>query len=78
MVAVNPNSPTGRHLPRAEFEHIFAEAPKTTRFWIDETYVEFAGQDQSLETYAAASSNVVVVKSIVHGPWSLPRCSMAR
>ena len=38
VVAVNPNSPTGRHLPRRQFEHIFAEAPETTRFWIDETY----------------------------------------
>jgi histidinol-phosphate/aromatic aminotransferase/cobyric acid decarboxylase-like protein/N-acyl-L-homoserine lactone synthetase len=64
VVVVNPNSPTGRHLPRRQFEHIFAEAPATTRFWIDETYVEFMGQDQSLETYAAASSNVVVVKSM--------------
>lgn len=64
VVAVNPNSPTGKHLPRQQFERIFAEAPETTRFWIDETYVEFVGQDQSLEAYAAASSNVIVVKSM--------------
>lgn len=64
VVAVNPNSPTGRHLPRRQFEHILAEAPETTRFWIDETYVEFVGQHESLEAYAAASSNVVVVKSM--------------
>jgi histidinol-phosphate/aromatic aminotransferase/cobyric acid decarboxylase-like protein/N-acyl-L-homoserine lactone synthetase len=64
VIAVNPNSPTGRHLPRREFETIFAEAPETTRFWIDETYVDFVGQDESLEALAAASSNVVVVKSM--------------
>jgi histidinol-phosphate/aromatic aminotransferase/cobyric acid decarboxylase-like protein len=64
VVVVNPNSPTGRHLPRHQFARILAEAPETTRFWIDETYVEFVGQDQSLEVYAAASSNVVVVKSM--------------
>lgn len=64
VVAVNPNSPTGRHLPRRQFEPILAEAPETTRFWIDETYVEFVGEDQSLEAYAAASSNVLVVKSM--------------
>jgi histidinol-phosphate/aromatic aminotransferase/cobyric acid decarboxylase-like protein len=64
VVVVNPNSPTGRHLPRHQFERIIADAPETTRFWIDETYVDFVGQDQSLEAYAAASSNVVVVKSM--------------
>jgi hypothetical protein len=37
VVVVNPNSPTGRHLPRRQFEHILAEAPETTRFWIDES-----------------------------------------
>jgi len=64
VIVVNPNSPTGRHLPRGQFEKILAEAPEMTRFWIDETYVDFAGQDQSLETYAAASSNVIVAKSM--------------
>jgi histidinol-phosphate/aromatic aminotransferase/cobyric acid decarboxylase-like protein len=64
VIVVNPNSPTGRHLPRCLVERILAGAPETTRFWIDETYLEFVGQDQSLETYAAASSNVVVVKSM--------------
>ena len=64
VIVVNPNSPTGRHLPRRHFEHILANAPEATRFWIDETYVDFVGRDQSLETYAAGSSNVIVVKSM--------------
>jgi histidinol-phosphate/aromatic aminotransferase/cobyric acid decarboxylase-like protein len=64
VVTVNPNSPTGRHLPRHQFERIIAHAPETTRFWIDETYVDFVGQDQSLEAYAAGSTNVLVVKSM--------------
>ena len=64
VVLVNPNNPTGRHLPRHQLEHVLAEAPQTTKFWIDETYVDYAGTDQSLEVHAAASSNVVVVKSM--------------
>ena len=64
VIVVNPNSPTGRHVPRHQLERIIGAAPTTTRFWIDETYVEFVGEDQSLEAYAAASSHVVVVKSM--------------
>jgi len=64
VILVNPNSPTGRHLPRHQLEHLLAEAPKATKFWIDETYVDYVGEDQSLEVHAAASSNVVVVKSM--------------
>ena len=43
VVLVNPNSPTGRHLPRRILERILTSAPATTRFWIDETYVDYVG-----------------------------------
>jgi histidinol-phosphate/aromatic aminotransferase/cobyric acid decarboxylase-like protein len=61
---VNPNSPTGRHVPRVELEQVLAAAPAATRFWIDETYVDFVDERESLETFAAASRSVVVCKSM--------------
>ncbi|MBI2948707.1 MAG: aminotransferase class I/II-fold pyridoxal phosphate-dependent enzyme [Verrucomicrobia bacterium] len=64
VVLVNPNSPTGRHLPRLELERILRAAPLRTRFWIDETYVEYTGSDQSLEGFASRSENTVVCKSM--------------
>jgi histidinol-phosphate/aromatic aminotransferase/cobyric acid decarboxylase-like protein len=64
VVLVNPNSPTGQHLPRAELEHILRQAPLTTRLWVDETYVDYAGPGESLEVFAAGSENVVVCKSL--------------
>lgn len=64
VVLVNPNSPTGRHAPREELEAVLRRAPSTTRIWIDETYVEYAGAGQSLERFAAASENVIVCKSM--------------
>lgn len=64
VVLVNPNSPTGVHLPREALEAVLREAPSATRFWIDETYVDYAGPDASLERFAAASRNVVVCKSM--------------
>ncbi len=64
VVLVNPNSPTGRHVPREELIAVLQHAPPATRIWVDETYVEYAGADQSLETFAAASENVIVCKSM--------------
>ncbi len=64
VVLVNPNSPTGRHIPRADLERILAAVPWSTRVWVDETYVEYVGPDQSLERFAAASENVIVCKSM--------------
>jgi histidinol-phosphate/aromatic aminotransferase/cobyric acid decarboxylase-like protein/GNAT superfamily N-acetyltransferase len=64
VVLVNPNSPTGRHIPRVELERILGHVPWSTRVWIDETYIEYAGPDQSIERFAAASENVIVCKSM--------------
>jgi histidinol-phosphate/aromatic aminotransferase/cobyric acid decarboxylase-like protein/GNAT superfamily N-acetyltransferase len=64
VALVNPNSPTGRHVPRAELERVLSTAPLHTRLWVDETYVEYAGPGQSLESFAAASENIVVCKSL--------------
>jgi histidinol-phosphate/aromatic aminotransferase/cobyric acid decarboxylase-like protein len=63
-VLVNPNSPTGRHIPRPELEAVLRHAPVRTRIWLDETYVDYAGTDQSLEAFACRSENVVVCKSM--------------
>ncbi|MBI3876821.1 MAG: histidinol-phosphate aminotransferase family protein [Verrucomicrobia bacterium] len=64
VVLVNPNSPTGRHIPRSELEPVLRRAPLRTRVWVDETYVEHAGPGQSLEIFAARSENVIVCKSM--------------
>ncbi len=64
VVLVNPNSPTGRHIPRVALESILRRAPQRTRIWIDETYIDYAGAEQSLEPFAAASENVIVCKSM--------------
>ena len=63
VILVNPNSPTGRHVPRDDLEAFLRRRP-TPRFWVDETYVDYAGPGQSLERFAARSENVVVCKSM--------------
>jgi histidinol-phosphate/aromatic aminotransferase/cobyric acid decarboxylase-like protein len=64
IVLVNPNSPTGQHVPRVELEKVLRNVPMSTRVWIDETYIEYAGPNESLERFAAASANIVVCKSM--------------
>jgi histidinol-phosphate/aromatic aminotransferase/cobyric acid decarboxylase-like protein len=64
VVLVNPNSPTGQHLPREQLENVLRRAPTATRVWVDETYVDYAGPGQSLETFAARSENAIVCKSM--------------
>jgi histidinol-phosphate/aromatic aminotransferase/cobyric acid decarboxylase-like protein/GNAT superfamily N-acetyltransferase len=63
-VLVNPNSPTGRHAPAAALREVLRGVPPSTRVWIDETYVEYTGAEQSLEQFACATRNVVVCKSM--------------
>ena len=64
VILVNPNSPTGRHVQAAPLEAVLHRAPRETRIWIDETYIDFVSPDQSLERFAAQSDNVVVAKSM--------------
>jgi len=64
IVLVNPNSPTGQHVPREALEKVLCQAPPATRVWVDETYVDYAGPGQSLEQFAARSENVIVCKSM--------------
>jgi histidinol-phosphate/aromatic aminotransferase/cobyric acid decarboxylase-like protein len=64
IVLVNPNSPTGQHVPRVELERVLRAVAPSTRIWVDETYIEYAGRKESLEGFAAGSPNVVVCKSM--------------
>ncbi len=69
VVLVNPNSPTGQHIPRSELQLLLQPAPLHTRIWIDETYVEYAESsgrfdEPSLEKFAAESENIIVCKSM--------------
>jgi len=63
VVLVNPNNPTGRHIPARDLAPILADLPGATRVWVDEAYVDYAGPGESLERLASTTPNVVVCKS---------------
>ena len=64
VVIVNPNNPTGHHVPLKEMREILEETPLATKIWIDEAYVDYIDSGESLEQYAAASRNVIVCKTM--------------
>jgi histidinol-phosphate/aromatic aminotransferase/cobyric acid decarboxylase-like protein len=64
VILVNPNSPTGQYIPKEELEILLKFAPEKTNFWIDETYLEYVAQAESLEQYSSASKNVIICKSL--------------
>lgn len=64
VVLVNPNSPTGTHVPRHRLEELLRTVPARTRVWVDEAYVDYAGHGQSLEAFAARAESVIVCKSM--------------
>lgn len=64
IVLVNPNSPTGQHVSRLQLENALRVVPSSTRVWVDETYIEYAGENESLEEFAISTPNVVVCKSM--------------
>lgn len=63
VVLVNPNSPTGTLLSPKSLAELIERFP-STRFWIDETYIEFCGSEHSLERFASKSTNAFVCKSM--------------
>ena len=64
VVLVNPNSPTGQYVSRHDMEVLLAAIPVSTLVWIDETYIEYAGENESLEQLACQSENVIICKSM--------------
>ena len=65
LILVNPNSPTGQHISREELETFLRRVPAETLVWIDETYIDYLGAQESLEAFAAGySSNVIICKSM--------------
>ncbi|MFI8192411.1 aminotransferase class I/II-fold pyridoxal phosphate-dependent enzyme [Streptomyces sp. NPDC085946] len=64
VVVVNPNNPTGRHLPAAELRPVIEAAPAGTRWWIDEAYLGYVDPAESLAGLAATDPRVVVCSSL--------------
>jgi histidinol-phosphate/aromatic aminotransferase/cobyric acid decarboxylase-like protein len=64
IVLINPNNPTGQHIPREQLTQVLARVPSSTRVWVDEAYLDYVGAAESLEKFASRSENIIVCKSM--------------
>ena len=61
---VNPNSPTGQWTPLETIKQIRMALDPACLLWIDETYIDYVGSEQSAEQFASQTDGVVVSKSM--------------
>lgn len=64
LLLVNPNNPTGRIWSRSEILPFLDRVPAETLVVVDETYLEYVGASESLESEAARRRNLIVIKSM--------------
>lgn len=64
VILVNPNSPTGKYLPREDIHLLLNSIPKQITVVIDETYIEYIGKENSLEKDIKEFNNLVIIKSM--------------
>lgn len=64
VILVNPNNPTGLHIPKEKMQEMLSQVPADTLVWIDETYIEYVGTAASLEQFATQTENIIVCKSM--------------
>jgi len=62
-VIVNPNNPTCSFLGKNEIIGL-VKSFKNTKFWIDETYIDFMGNKHSLVQSIEKYSNLIICKSL--------------
>ena len=63
VVSVNPNNPTGSFTSQVQWRKLLMVTPKTTRVWIDECYIDYVDNDQSMESCVSEFPNLAIVKS---------------
>lgn len=64
VILVNPNSPTGQVIPAEWILEGIQGMSDDAWVWVDETYVDFAGDGASLERYIADEPRLIVSKSM--------------
>jgi histidinol-phosphate/aromatic aminotransferase/cobyric acid decarboxylase-like protein len=64
IALVNPNSPTGVCVGHAFFETLLSSISPETWVWVDETYIDMAPGQPSIETWVPRYPRLIVSKSM--------------
>ena len=61
---MNPNNPTSQIIDKDKIKIILDSIDRSTILFIDETYIDFSGSKNSIETWVSKYPNLVVLKSM--------------
>ncbi len=64
VILVNPNNPSGQLIEHDDLISAIKQMAGSTKVWIDEAYIDYAGSENSLGLFAASTANVIVCKSL--------------
>lgn len=64
VVLINPNNPTGNLFNKNAISEIIEKTNRNTLFWIDETYIDYAGNENSMEQFTKLFPNLIICKSL--------------
>jgi len=64
VVLVNPNNPTGQLLDKKSIIRIHHELTADQLLIVDESFIDFSSQDDSLEEYSLDYSNIIIIRSL--------------
>lgn len=64
VVLVNPNNPTGTLVSKNDVIKIHKSLNEKQVFIVDESFIDFANEDASIEKYAIKHSNIIIIRSL--------------
>jgi histidinol-phosphate/aromatic aminotransferase/cobyric acid decarboxylase-like protein len=64
VVLVNPNNPTGQLLDKKSIIRIHHELTTEQLLIVDESFIDFSSQDDSIEEYSLDYSNIIIIRSL--------------
>jgi histidinol-phosphate/aromatic aminotransferase/cobyric acid decarboxylase-like protein len=64
VILVNPNNPTGNLVQRSEVIRLHQSLRKDQRLLVDESFIDFASEDHSIEKYALDYDNIIIIRSL--------------
>lgn len=64
VVLVNPNNPTGTLVSKNDVIKIHKSLNEKQVFIVDESFIDFANEDASIEKYAIKHDNLIIIRSL--------------
>jgi histidinol-phosphate/aromatic aminotransferase/cobyric acid decarboxylase-like protein len=64
VILVNPNNPTGTLVQRDDVIRLHQSLREDQRLIVDESFIDFASEDHSIEKYSLQYNNIIIIRSL--------------